>query len=450
MGWMHSCCNLQDSTIIINNNLLYLLSAISAEGSKKVQSKVFVLFYCLKSVKGYFFIMKLVFVSNYFNHHQKALCQRLYSHLGEDFSFIATKPMREERRRLGYDTGKLPEYVICAYDMERDAEFCIKLIDSADAVLIGSAPEFLLKNRKRIGRLILRYSERPFKNGFSYLSYIPRFLKWHMESPANKPIYMLCASAYTAGDYAKFLMYRGKTYKWGYFPDARECDIDSAISQKTENSVLWCGRFIDWKHPDDALEAVNILIKKGYDLNFKFIGTGDMEDSLKLRAKELGIEKFVEFAGSMSPDSVRDNMVKSRIYLVTSDFKEGWGAVVNEAMASGCAVVASHAAGSVPYLIQDGDNGLVYESGNVEALSDKIEKLLVDSAYCEKLGKNAYETISKLWNADVAADRLLELADGILKGKKVSFKAGPCSKADSLKNDRMKNKRTINSDKIIG
>jgi glycosyltransferase involved in cell wall biosynthesis len=236
-------------------------------------------------------------------------------------------------------------------------------------------------------------------------------------------------------------MYRGKTFKWGYFPEVGECDIENIIREKSENSVLWCGRFIDWKHPDDAVEAVNNLIKKGYNLQVKFIGTGDMEDSLKARVKELGIENYINFLGSMSPDKVREHMKKSRIHLVTSDFKEGWGAVVNEAMASGCAVVASHSAGSVPYLIDNEENGLIYESGNVDELSQKIENLLKDSVYCSKLGKNAYETISKLWNAEVAADRLLELIDAIRNGKNVNFISGPCSVAKPLKNNWIKNNR---------
>jgi len=379
--------------------------------------------------------MKLVFVSNYFNHHQKALCERLYARLGEDFVFLATKAMKEERRKLGYEIGELPKYVVCAYDLEKEGDRCTKLIDAADAVIIGSAPEFLVKNRKNAGKLILRYSERPFKNGFSYLAYLPRFFKWHLESPYNKPIYMLCASAYTASDYSRFLMYRGRTFKWGYFPEVKKCNIDNVISSKEENSILWCGRFIDWKHPDDAIEAIKRLVQKGYSPKVKFIGTGEMEDSLKAKVDEFGISNHVEFLGSMSPEKVREHMEKANKYLITSDFKEGWGAVVNEAMASGCALVASHGAGAVPFLIKNEENGLVYESGNLDDLTTRIESLLKNPSYSERLGKNGYETISRLWNAEVAADRLLELINGILTGISVDFKTGPCSFSQPIKND---------------
>lgn len=51
----------------------------------------------------------------------------------------------------------------------------------------------------------------------------------------------------------------------------------------------------------------------------------------------------------MKASEVRSYMEKADIYLFTSDFNEGWGAVLNESMNSGCAVVASHAIGSVPF-----------------------------------------------------------------------------------------------------
>ena len=80
--------------------------------------------------------------------------------------------------------------------------------------------------------------------------------------------------------------------------------------------------------------------------------------------------------GAMPPEEVRRHMEKADIYLFTSDFNEGWGAVLNESMNSGCAVVASHAIGSVPFLIKNGENGLIYENGNQLDLEKQVLRLL--------------------------------------------------------------------------
>ena len=57
--------------------------------------------------------MRVVLVSNYINHHQIPFCEALYESLGEDFTFVQTMPMEEERVRMGWgvDEGTLP-YVL--------------------------------------------------------------------------------------------------------------------------------------------------------------------------------------------------------------------------------------------------------------------------------------------------------------------------------------------------
>ncbi len=75
------------------------------------------------------------------------------------------------------------------------------------------------------------------------------------------------------------------------------------------------------------------------------------------------------------PEEVRAAMERSEIYLVTSDRKEGWGAVVNEAMNSGCAVVADHMIGAAPWLIRQGENGWMYRDGEEQELFRTVERL---------------------------------------------------------------------------
>ena len=100
-------------------------------------------------------------------------------------------------------------------------------------------------------------------------------------------------------------------------------------------------------------------------------------------------------------------------------------------MNSGCAVVASRAIGSVPYLLRDGENGLIYESGNTDELYEKVKLLLDEPERQRRLGFNAYKTMTELWNAEVAAERFVELAKRVLCGEKspMLFDDGPCGKA---------------------
>ena len=368
--------------------------------------------------------MKIVFLGAYFNHHQKPLSDALNELC--DYSYIATTEIPEARKALGYDSSLKQEYV-CDYKTER--EKAEKLLEEADVILTGSAPEELVRKCIKSGKKIFRYSERPLKKGNEPLKFIPRLIKWNLMNPKNKPIYMLCASAYAASDYSKFGLFKNKAFKWGYFPEVKEYDEDLLMENKNKNSLLWAGRLLDWKHAEDAVDAAARLKEKGIPFELTVIGNGPEEDNIRKLVDEKNVDDCIRILGAMKPEQVREYMEKSEIFIFTSDRNEGWGAVVNESMSSGCCVVASSAAGSVPYLIEDGKNGFVYSCGDVDGLCEKLVSALENPKKREEIGRMAYRTMIKTWNAKVAAKRFLCMAEKALEGKKLNgtFEKGPCS-----------------------
>ena len=139
----------------------------------------------------------------------------------------------------------------------------------------------------------------------------------------------------------------------------------------------------------------------------------------------------------MSPLRVREYMEVSNIYLFTSNYEEGWGAVLNEAMNSCCAVVASHAIGSVPFLINHGINGLIYNNDNNEDMFAQVERFLLDKELRHKCSINSYYTIKNIWNAKHSALAFLKLSNNLLKNNLKEITNGPCSKANSISQSNM-------------
>lgn len=380
--------------------------------------------------------VKVVFLSDCFNHHQKPFSEKMYELMCENYKFIATKELGKERKNLGWREPEVPDYVIFSHCSDSDMQNAVEQLSMADVIVTGSAPEKMLWEARRNNKLILRYAERPFKKRMSLLKYVPRYIRWHFRNPKEKPIYMLCSSAFTSADYHKYNLFENKVYKWGYFPEKREYDINDLMKKKKKNSILWCGRFISWKHPELVIKLARKLKDCYEDFQLNIIGTGNMEQKLKHLITVYKLEKHVRLLGAMSPDEVRKYMEQTEIYVFTSDFQEGWGAVLNEAMNSACAVVASHAIGSVPYLMENGKNGMVYRNQDEEDLFSKVSYLLDHKTERENIGRQAYNTIVQLWNSDIAAERLIKLIEELKAcGSCDLYEDGPCSKAELIPND---------------
>lgn len=383
--------------------------------------------------------MKIVLVSSYYNHHQKLFCEILHSYLKGEFCFISTSEIRGERIQLGYEVDNTPIFV---RKIGNNKDGCVenyRIIDESDIVIMGNAPLELRNCRFNNDRLTFFYAERIYKNGYNVLKWPIRLIRfWQLYGRYNN-VYLLCASAFTAADYAKHFTFLNKSYKWGYFPETKHYDIEALENKKNRKKILWCGRFIDWKHPDDAIVIAEYLLADSYDFDMDFIGTGEMEETLKRMICEKGLEDNVHFLGSMRPEMVRRYMEQAGIYIFTSDFGEGWGAVLNESMNSGCAVVASHAIGSVPFLMKHRENGLIYKNGNINDLYRKVKFLLDNPDEQKRMGQNAYHSIVDLWNAEIAVERFLKFAEEIKDhGYCDLYEDGPCSRAEIIKNDWFK------------
>ena len=112
--------------------------------------------------------MKIVFVSNFLNHHQIPFCEAIKKYCDE-FYFIAT----EKGKTTGYQVSQERDYVI---DYSCDTLRAENEILSADAVIFGASPDSLVNLRMQENKLSFIYSERIFKKGVWH-RFIPKTRK---------------------------------------------------------------------------------------------------------------------------------------------------------------------------------------------------------------------------------------------------------------------------------
>lgn len=375
--------------------------------------------------------MKIVFFTNFINHHQVHVADELYQMLGDDYTFVATIPLPESFIKNGYPDYSTRPYLLKAYENEANDIKAKELALTSDIVILGAAPLKYILPRIKQNKITFRYSERWFKKGNSmFLN--PKTLYSVFKNHTifrNKPLYMLCSSAYTPNDVAKVFAYPNKCYKWGYFPETPQLPIEELINRKRSKTIkiLWVARFIDWKHPEMPIELARSLKSKGYSFEISMIGNGEMYYEIKKLITNYGVQDCVNLLGQFPNSEIHEQMRAHHIFCFTSDRNEGWGAVLNEAMSNGCCPVAADMIGAAPYLIKHKENGLIFKSKDNKSLLSNIEYLINNPDICEQLSINAYNTIQKEWSPQVAAKRLLELCKALTKNEKYVQDSGPCS-----------------------
>lgn len=385
--------------------------------------------------------MKITFVSNFINHHQAPLCSALYAALGDDFTFIETEPMTQERMALGW-VQDAAMFSYCRF-WEKERAVCEELFLGSDIVLLGWSrlPAKLIEKRLSSGKVTLRVTERIYKEG-QWKAISPKGLKAKYKEHIRyrrKPVYLLCAGAYVASDFALIHAYPEKRFRWGYFPEFRRRQRTQWDGTGEGSArLLFAGRMINWKHPEYALKLAKHLKEMSVPFTLEMVGDGPLREPLEEWTKKNGLHGTVLFRKAMTPQETRGIMEESHIFLFPSNHLEGWGAVVNEAMNSALAVVASNGAGSVPFLIENGKSGLVFRSGDYADFERQALRLVHDRELCRTLGEAAYRVIEAEWNAETAAKRLLLFCETLLReGRaKVFPGTGPLSPAPVIRPKR--------------
>jgi glycosyltransferase involved in cell wall biosynthesis len=104
---------------------------------------------------------------------------------------------------------------------------------------------------------------------------------------------------------------------------------------------------------------------------------------------------------------------------VSTSYSEAFSNSILEAMACGCCVVGSRVGGT-PELIEDGERGVLFESGNVDDLTGKLSALITDPETRRRLGRNAAEFARTKLNMDVAVRTMTEIYERMLRRNKAA------------------------------
>ncbi|MEZ5353267.1 MAG: glycosyltransferase family 4 protein [Bryobacteraceae bacterium] len=227
--------------------------------------------------------------------------------------------------------------------------------------------------------------------------FLPRFFaRWPRRGRA------LLASAARVTVPSRYLLERLVPYREDLIllPNAIDLDL-YRFRQRTapEPHLVWLRAFHRIYDPVMAPRVVALLAGEFPGIRLTMTGPAKDEsfDQTRKEAQRLGVDDRIRFEGPVPKSAVPDAMQSGDIYLNTTTV-DNMPVTVLEAMAGGLCVVSTNV-GGVPYLIEDGVNGLLAPSGDAAAMAGAVRRLLTERGLAQSISLAGRETAGQYdWN----------------------------------------------------
>lgn len=162
---------------------------------------------------------------------------------------------------------------------------------------------------------------------------------------------------------------------------------------------------LHWSKGHDTLvSAMEQLVNDGRNVELRIVGDGPERVKLEQQVAAAGLNDRVSFAGSVSEDEVKRELLSSDAFALASH-AEPLGVAYMEAMAAGVPTIGTNA-GGVTEIITDGHDGLLIEPKNPTALARAIASVMDDGQLARQLSERGRATVVERFDSRIGASTL--------------------------------------------
>jgi len=177
----------------------------------------------------------------------------------------------------------------------------------------------------------------------------------------------------------------------------------SPVGRGEHVTVTYVGRLESVKGVEDFLAAADMMRVDFPEVRFQVVGWYKKDHPLVAQYRDR-----VEFTGLRHDIPA---ILKATDIFVLPSYSEGLSNALQEAMASGCACIASDVGGN-RFLIVNGVSGFLFPAGDCEALASHLRRLIQDAAKRHTLGEAAHKRIKELFDWNIIGMMYRELFEG--------------------------------------
>ena len=215
-------------------------------------------------------------------------------------------------------------------------------------------------------------------------------------APINsKSMCLLAAGSGAENDYRKLGMHRWECRLFSLAVEPNVSDGASAGDEALMARLVYCGALSERKGVDILIDAVCDPQMHSTDFHLTLIGDGPLRDELERKCATVSqLNGKITFVGNRPREEVQSELTAYDALILPSQF-DGWGAVVNEAMEAGLAVVVSDGVGSRRPLVEPGHNGMVFERNSVPDLVQTLRMLIESPGKLDDMKRCSCERIAR-------------------------------------------------------
>jgi glycosyltransferase involved in cell wall biosynthesis len=183
-------------------------------------------------------------------------------------------------------------------------------------------------------------------------------------------------------------------------------------SQKANGALtfLFCGQMIRRKGVDLLLRAFDRLVVRGFNVRLLLVGReADLPDFMKITSPAARVR--IDYEGFQPPERLPEYFGMSDIFVLPSRH-DGWGVVINQALAAGLPVITSDAVGAGLDLVDNHINGIRVAAADVEALYSAMETFALSPDLAQQWGIRSRERAVNL-TPEAGAGKWVKVFDSL-------------------------------------
>ena len=172
-------------------------------------------------------------------------------------------------------------------------------------------------------------------------------------------------------------------------PLALDLDHEKVNKEYDTINILFVGHVVKTKGAHILLSAFKQL--KQQNVRLHIVGDGTESEGLRRSA---GNDSRIHFHGFVTGEALEKLYQKANLVVVPSIWHEPFGIIIIESLKHGTPVIGSNI-GGIPEIIEPGNNGLLFEAGNVAELKDILESLIINPSELKRLSEGAFNSARK-------------------------------------------------------